>query len=181
MLKRYVLRSKVKIRDVTTEYDVWASWGSEREQRWETQRKWSVAQSGVVEAAWDHESSWPWGTEAGIMQDRRAVGMGHRLLVKKGERRRHAHGFLGFRADLFPAQEASTHDLACSRDYLTHRIIHGVPEGTDDIEPMNSFPMDSNLDMMGGSESSETYIICYPIEATRVQSTSGKDAMSVRS
>lgn len=88
MLKRYVLRSKVKIRDVSDEYDVWASWGSEKEKSWETQRQWTVAQSGVVEPVWDqHESSWPWGSEPGIVRDRRAVGLGHRLIVKKGERR----------------------------------------------------------------------------------------------
>ena len=31
MLQRHVLRSKVKLRDVTEEYDVWAAWGSEKE------------------------------------------------------------------------------------------------------------------------------------------------------
>lgn len=87
ILKRHVLRSKVKIRDVSDEYDVWAAWGSEKETSWETQRKWSVAQSGVVEPVWDHEPSWPWGSEARVLRDRRAVGMGHRLLVKKDELR----------------------------------------------------------------------------------------------
>lgn len=87
MLKRYVLRSKVKIRDVSEEYDIWASWGSEKEHSWETQRKWNIAQSGVIEPVWDHEHSWPWGSEPGILRDRRAVGMGHRLIVRKGDRR----------------------------------------------------------------------------------------------
>ena len=30
-----------------------------------------------------------------------------------------------------------------------HRIIHGVPEGVNDIPPMQAFPIESNLDVMG--------------------------------
>ena len=30
MLKRHVLRSKVKLQDVSEEYDVWAAWGDVR-------------------------------------------------------------------------------------------------------------------------------------------------------
>ena len=33
--------------------------------------------------------------------------------------------------------------------YTLHRIIHGVPEGQVDIPPMQAFPMESNLDVMG--------------------------------
>ncbi|KAI9067627.1 Aminomethyltransferase folate-binding domain-containing protein [Trametes sanguinea] len=134
MLKRYILRSKVKLRDVTEEYDVWAAWGSEREKNWETERHWDFARSGVIEPVWDKDGEWPWGSTPGVLRDRRAVGMGHRLLVRKGDR----------------PQEASTHDVASSDDYLLHRILLGVPEGVDDIPPMQAFPMDSNMDIMGG-------------------------------
>ncbi|KAI0722962.1 Aminomethyltransferase folate-binding domain-containing protein [Earliella scabrosa] len=134
MLKRYVLRSKVKLRDVTEEYDVWAAWGSEKEKSWETERTWDFARSGVIEPVWDKDGEWPWGSTQGLLRDRRAVGMGHRLLVRKGDR----------------PQEASSHDVASSDAYLLHRISHGVPEGSTDIPPMHAFPMDSNLDLMGG-------------------------------
>ncbi|KAI9001256.1 Aminomethyltransferase folate-binding domain-containing protein [Trametes punicea] len=134
MLKRYILRSKVKLRDVSEEYDVWAAWGSEKEKNWETERRWDFARSGVIEPVWDKNGEWPWGSEPSILRDRRAVGMGHRLLVRKGDR----------------PQEASTHDVASSDEYLLHRILHGVPEGVDDIPPMQAFPMDSNMDIMGG-------------------------------
>jgi len=30
--------------------------------------------------------------------------------------------------------------------------MHGVPEGIHDIPPMQSFPMDSNLDIMGAGQ-----------------------------
>ncbi|KAI0824603.1 Aminomethyltransferase folate-binding domain-containing protein [Trametes gibbosa] len=133
-LKRYVLRSKVKLRDVSDEYDVWATWGSEAERSWETERQWDFAQSGVIEPVWAQTGEWPWGSAPGLLRDRRAVGMGARLLVRKGDR----------------PQAASTHDVVSSDDYMLHRILHGVPEGIDDIPPMQAFPMDSNMDIMGG-------------------------------
>jgi folate-binding Fe-S cluster repair protein YgfZ len=88
MLKRYVLRSKLKLRDVSEEYDVWAAWGSKSETKMEIgDRKWSWARSGAVEPDWSGESQWPWGMEERRVRDRRAVGMGRRLLVGKGETR----------------------------------------------------------------------------------------------
>ena len=86
-LKRFVLRAKVRLRDVTEEYDVWAAWGSEKEKLWETERHWQFARSGAIEPDWMEDQTWPWGHEPYTVQDRRSVGMGHRLLVKKGERR----------------------------------------------------------------------------------------------
>ncbi|PCH41382.1 Aminomethyltransferase folate-binding domain-containing protein [Wolfiporia cocos MD-104 SS10] len=133
MLKRYVLRSKVRLRDVSDEYDVWAAWGSAREQAWETARRWAHALSGAAEPLWDSADAPPWGAEPGVLRDRRAVGMGHRLLVRKGDR----------------PQEAATHDVADAEAYTLHRILHGVPEGVVDIPPMHAFPMDANLDVMG--------------------------------
>ncbi|KAG1770059.1 hypothetical protein EDD22DRAFT_117133 [Suillus occidentalis] len=132
LLKRYVLRSKVRIQDVSEEWDVWAAWGSDSEGAQDI-REWNWARSGAVEPVWQ-TSKWPWGTENGTILDRRAPGMGKRMLVRKGET---------------PA-DASTHDLAGNDAYLLHRIMHGVPEGSVDIQPMHAFPIESNLDVMGG-------------------------------
>lgn len=89
VLKQYVLRAKVKIRDVSDEYDVWAAWGSERETRWETERQWNWAErSNIAEPLWDPTTP-PWGIEDMVLQDRRGIGMGHRMLVKRGEQREH--------------------------------------------------------------------------------------------
>jgi transferase CAF17, mitochondrial len=89
LMKRHVLRSKVRIRDVSEEYNVWAAWGSEQENLWDTNRRWMWARSGAVEPVWD-PSERPWGAEDYAMKDRRAAGMGNRLLVKNGERRMYA-------------------------------------------------------------------------------------------
>ncbi|KAG2013729.1 mitochondrial protein [Coprinopsis cinerea AmutBmut pab1-1] len=131
-LKRHVLRSKVKVRDASGNYDIWAAWGSELDRKWEQKREWTWASSGAVEPVWGREA--PWGSEPGEVLDCRGIGMGRRLLVKQGDK----------------PKEATSHDIATSDDYLLHRILHGVPEGNVDIPPMHAFPMDSNLDMMGG-------------------------------
>lgn len=55
-------------------------------------------------------------------------------------------------SDAFTASECSTHNLASGDAYTLHRIIRGVPEGSVDIQPMQAFPMESNLDVMGGRE-----------------------------
>lgn len=60
-----------------------------------------------------------------------------------------AHSYPLNRSPYTTAQEAASHDTLPSDEYLLHRILHGVPEGTPDIPPMHAFPMDSNLDVMG--------------------------------
>jgi len=92
LLKRYVLRAKVRLRDATEDYDAWAAWGSEAEQVWDGPRRWAWARSGVVEPVWE-ESEWPWGAEREMIRDRRAVGMGIRRLVQKGGRRKYTLQF----------------------------------------------------------------------------------------
>ena len=90
-LKRFVLRSKVKIEDVSNQYDVWSVWGSERLKNMETVREWQRARSGVIEPVWDPSAEWPWkngSDERPAIFDRRAVGMGSRVLVPKGDKRK---------------------------------------------------------------------------------------------
>ena len=133
-LKQFVLRTKVKVRDVSDEYDVWASWGSEHETSWETPRNWRWAErSNIPEQIWE-EGGAPWGKESLLLRDRRGVGMGQRRLVGKGTK----------------PPEAGTHDTAPEEDYTIHRIVCGVPEGSQEIIPGASFPMEANLDVMGG-------------------------------
>ena len=85
MLKRHVLRSKVRLRDASDEYDVWAAWGNDG--KVSNSRQWMRAQSGAIEPVWD---SSPWGSEGEALVDRRAEGMGSRRLVRTGDRREHS-------------------------------------------------------------------------------------------
>lgn len=162
-----MLRTKVKIRDVSDEYDVWASWGSEREASWETPRNWRWAErSNIPEQLWE-EGDAPWGNESLLLRDRRGVGMGQRRLISKGAR----------------PPEAGTHDTVADEDYTIHRIVRGVPEGSQEIVPSVSFPMEANLDVMGGGLFS-IFILRFERKPTTypwVQSTSAKAVTSVRS
>lgn len=145
-----MLRSKVRVRDVTQEWDVWAAWGEPSQVE---QRSWNWAASGAVEPVWRDSPTSPWGTEHGIILDRRAPGVGRRLLVHKGDRRPWLlldTPFLPLTNRCCTAQEASTHDVLAADAYLLHRIMHGVPEGGADIQPLHAFPIESNLDVMGG-------------------------------
>jgi folate-binding Fe-S cluster repair protein YgfZ len=87
LIKRYILRSRVKVRDASDEYDVWGVWGSSGEEEG-TERHWKWAKnSGVVEPVWNSTDTWPWGSKDEVLHDRRAPGMGKRLLVRKGDLR----------------------------------------------------------------------------------------------
>ncbi|KAF8592562.1 Aminomethyltransferase folate-binding domain-containing protein [Ramaria rubella] len=131
LLKRYVLRSKVKVKDVSEQWDVWGIWGTETEP---DDRKWRWSRSGAVEPTWGSET-WPWGgdQDSFLLRDRRAYGMGSRRLIRKDD----------------APPEASNHNVTVSEAYTIHRISLGVPEGIMDIPPLQAFPMESNLDVMG--------------------------------
>jgi folate-binding Fe-S cluster repair protein YgfZ len=153
LIKRYILRSRVKVRDASDEYDVWGVWGSPGEEEG-AERHWKWAEnSGVVEPVWNSTDTWPWGSKDEVLHDRRAPGMGKRLLVRKGELRAYPTVqslIFWHEINTILAMEASSHEMASSDDYTLHRILHGVPEGLIDIPAMQAFPMESNLDFMGG-------------------------------
>lgn len=132
LLKRYVLRSKVKVIDATEEYDVWTAWGDASQSTSGAPVDWRWAKSGAVEPVWSNVE-WPWGNKDHVIRDQRGTGMGQRLLVRKGD---------------LP-QEKSSHELVEADEYLLHRILNGIPEGSKDISPEHLFPMDANMDVMG--------------------------------
>ncbi|ORZ00538.1 hypothetical protein BCR43DRAFT_511533 [Syncephalastrum racemosum] len=126
-LKRYILRSKVKIRDVTEEYTPWSVWGD----------------------ALNHEHA--------STMDKVPAG----LLVKKDTRLSdigchdpRVPGF-GYRAVLPNTQDiqsilpGSFEELS-SDEYTIRRILNGIPEGTQDMWPEQSLPLEANLDYMNG-------------------------------
>ncbi|KAG8734611.1 ccr4 associated factor, partial [Ceratobasidium sp. 428] len=88
MLKRHVLRSKVRLRDVSEEWKVWAVWGGESDSS-VPHREWRWGRSGAVEpiyAEGEHllGAEYPKGTLG--TRDLRAPHMGDRLLVRSGDK-----------------------------------------------------------------------------------------------
>ena len=96
-LKRYVLRSKLKIRDVTEEYDTWSVLGSPSSPGWNPEKSWKFGSGGAAEITWNmrggeglerlaaqegETGSWDlrggWGESS----------MGKRFLVRKGDKRK---------------------------------------------------------------------------------------------
>jgi hypothetical protein len=61
-----------------------------------------------------------------------------------------------------------------------HRVSHGVPEGSEDIAPMHAFPMEYNMDMMGGGEHISTHGVGLNLTMSS-QSTFAKAVTSGRS
>ncbi|KAH7344930.1 hypothetical protein B0J17DRAFT_637596 [Rhizoctonia solani] len=137
LLKRHVLRSKVRIRDASDEWKVWSVWDStSQESSFPTMREWRVGRSGAVEPLYaENEYRLGHEYEQGAIgtRDLRAPGMGDRLLVRVGDK-----------------PDVSCDFVQDETQFTLHRILHGVPEGRDDIVPQQAFPMDSNMDLMGG-------------------------------
>lgn len=89
-LRKFVLRSKVGIKDVSDQYDVWAAWGHPDELELELggKRKWKFGNGETAELNWEPEPL-RWEVSEGEVGgwDSRAPGMGWRGLVAKGDKR----------------------------------------------------------------------------------------------
>src|SRR5258706_13469058 len=152
LLKRYILRSKVTAKDASDRYDVWAAWGGETSTE-AFERQWRFGNRGAVEPVWESHEAWRGaGSVPTSLRDLRAVGMGLRMLVRKGDPREWKQCTANISLIFFAAQLASNHDIIEEKEYTLHRIVHGVPEGIVDLPPMQAIAMNSNIDMMGGSE-----------------------------
>ncbi|KAG9103283.1 ccr4 associated factor [Ceratobasidium sp. 370] len=138
MLKRHVLRSKVRLRDVSEEWKVWVVWGGASSYGGVPHREWRWGRSGAAEPIYTEGehllgTEYPEGTIG--TRDLRAPNMGERLLVRLGDK---------------PEMSASCDLVQDKSHYVLHRISNAVPEGQEDIVPQHAFPMDSDMDLMGG-------------------------------
>lgn len=118
VLKHHKLRSKLKFRAIDEgQLDVWCVW--KEGDRWTA-----------------HGQSSPGLGEQDViaLQDARAPGMGHRLLLPAAQ----ADGALGQIAQ------------APLSAYTIRRYLRGVPEGEKEIPRTESLPMNFNMDLMGG-------------------------------
>lgn len=121
-IKRYRLRSKFEVRVVEeAERGVWSVWNDEQE-------GWTAHALGA--------SASPGSTSGGGgvigCEDKRAPGMGRRILLPAGQKPE---------ADF----EESSEDA-----YRLRRYLKGVPEGQDELPREHALPQESNIDYMGG-------------------------------
>ncbi|CAG8517520.1 5499_t:CDS:2 [Gigaspora rosea] len=131
-MKKYVLRSKVSIIDVSSQYNVWNMWGGNIDNLW-----------------WRYQVPNPSATKLPIgslvlkeriaeigCKDKRCPYMGLRFILP---------------FDRTPSVPSSFKQLP-SEEYKIRRILYGIPEGIDDLPPGSSLPLQSNFDYMRGIE-----------------------------
>ncbi|CEL57785.1 hypothetical protein RSOLAG1IB_02529 [Rhizoctonia solani AG-1 IB] len=137
LLKRHVLRSKVRVRDVSDEWKVWGIWDSAPQgNSFPIVREWRAGRSGAMEPLYaenEHRLGAEYSQDTIGARDLRAPDMGDRLLVRAGDK-----------------PNVSCNIMQDETHFTLHRILQAVPEGIDDIVPQQAFPMDSNMDLMGG-------------------------------
>lgn len=132
-IKRFMLRSGVKFRDATQEWEAWAIWsgnGSEQDER-------AISEAATV--AFREGSSSRQGTSK-ILEDSRTPHMGWRLLSNRGYRSE----FLEALWSKHGAEKAS------EPTYIRHRLMQGVPDGTAELMENHTMPLEANIDFLGG-------------------------------
>ncbi|KAI9269234.1 hypothetical protein BDA99DRAFT_346160 [Phascolomyces articulosus] len=127
-LRRYILRSKVKLRDVSDEFSAFSVWGNIHQHNEEEENK--VPTGGLVKKSKRV-------SDIGCI-DPRVPGFGYRAIVPRNEDMGHKLSSLGDFKEL------------SSEEYTIRRILNGIPEGIADMWPEQSLPLESNFDYMNG-------------------------------
>ncbi|WVR03195.1 hypothetical protein IAU60_000186 [Kwoniella sp. DSM 27419] len=142
LLPPFKLRAKVKIRDVTEEWDAYSAWGDADDVRGKGKqpiRTWKLGSGGAAESQWSWDGD-ARGAELGEGEvgcwDLRAGwgGLGRQVLVSKGKK---------------PSLSSSFDDAAVD-EYHLRRMLLGVPEGPEEIVPGSALPLESCMDIHGG-------------------------------
>ncbi|WVQ94278.1 hypothetical protein IAU59_001357 [Kwoniella sp. CBS 9459] len=151
LLPPFKLRAKVKIRDVSQEWDAYSAWGSGGEDGLNDPpgnkgkqpiRTWKLGSGGAAESQWSWEDGPSGVRDLGLAEDEVGcwdlrsgwLGMGRQILVPKGKK---------------PSLSMS-HDSTPTDDYHLHRMLMGVPEGPGEIVPGSALPLESCMDLHGG-------------------------------
>lgn len=146
------LRAKVKMRELPPEeLSVFSVWADDVAALWRGQSLISPAEVGAAN-----------GTEVGVpmvFHDPRAPGMGLRMLCapdRVGEtlaqlsRMGGSSGSVANAASV--AAEAAAAGPTTTLSYTLRRFLLGVPEGSTEIYYDGAFPMECNMDLMGGTD-----------------------------
>ncbi|KAG1132331.1 hypothetical protein G6F61_000045 [Rhizopus arrhizus] len=123
-LRRYMLRSKVKLRDVSEEYNLWHIWGDSLNNHHQLSPTLVKKEKRLSDIG---------------CHDPRIAGFGYRAVFPVDGKIEQAVNEIG---KDFKKLE--------SKEYTIRRILQGLPEGTDDLWPESSLPLESNFDYMNG-------------------------------
>lgn len=141
-IKRHKLRAKLGIRLLDAgELDVWSAW--REEDKW-TAHAGSFGSGGgggdMATNGEDRSSN----TSVGLLGliDRRASGLGQRVLLPGASS--------GHESPLHSHPSLESLSEAPLSAYTIRRYLRGVAEGQAEIPRDNSFPMNVNIDLMGG-------------------------------
>ncbi|EIW73166.1 mitochondrial protein [Tremella mesenterica] len=140
LLPPFKLRSRVRFRDVSSEWDVFSAWGSKEDMEGHKPlERWKFGSGGAAERGW----IWEGGVkdlglkegEVGCWDLRAGWGsMGKRVLIPKGDK----------------PSLISSHDSVLTEIYHLNRTLLGVPEGPTEILPTQALPLESCMDIHGG-------------------------------
>ncbi|CAO3625724.1 unnamed protein product [Cunninghamella blakesleeana] len=130
-LKRYILRSKIKIKDVSEDYHLYHIWGKSHLPTVMNAKDADHVPTGTLIKKNNQL------TDIGC-EDPRVHGFGYRAVIPKDQ------DILSF------LNHKNEYTELSSDEYTIRRILHGIAEGTDDIWPEQSLPLESNLDYMNG-------------------------------
>ncbi|RIA96450.1 hypothetical protein C1645_733205 [Glomus cerebriforme] len=129
-MKKYLLRSNVKITDVSSFYQIWNVWGNKINNLWWRNQVPNPSATKLHSGALVLKENI---AEIGC-RDKRYPNMGLRLVLP---------------VDIKPTVPNSFTELP-SKEYIIRRILHGVPEGIHDFPQGEALPLQSNFDYMGG-------------------------------
>ncbi|KAL7420296.1 ccr4 associated factor [Cryptotrichosporon argae] len=136
LLQPFKLRSKLRIREASAEYDAYAAWGGEPGKG--PVGRWRFGSGGAAERVWEWEgevrSLGLEESEAGSWDLRAGWTGARQVLVPKGKQ----------------PSLARDHDAAAASEYDLRRLLAGVPEGPDEILPGQALPLESSMDLHGG-------------------------------
>ncbi|CAG8503389.1 3721_t:CDS:2 [Racocetra fulgida] len=130
-MKKYVLRSKVSINDVSSQYNVWNMWGGNIDNLW---LRYQVPNLSATKLPIGSLVLKERIAEIGC-KDKRCPYMGLRFVLP---------------FDTTPSVPSSFKQLP-SNEYKIRRILYGIPEGIEDLPPGSSLPLQCNFDYMRGN------------------------------
>ncbi|KAJ3222117.1 ccr4 associated factor [Clydaea vesicula] len=133
-LKKFILRNKIELNNISNEKDVYQIWGPNFT---------SLYSGTLIDKNLDllnKNEKFPvgcliWDKFSNIgMRDPRHLDMGLRVILPKGDIPNLPSDFKQVNRD----------------EYKLRRILYGIPEGVDDLFVNNSLPLESNFDYMHG-------------------------------